>query len=56
MSESSLFNAHTMILIVHIFMNVNKLCLNQNVGEAAADNNQSFAREAKGELSRHSAD
>ena len=24
-----LFNAHTMILIVHIFMNVNKLCLNQ---------------------------
>ena len=24
----SLFNAHTMILIVHIFMNVNKLCLN----------------------------
>ena len=23
----SLFNAHTMILIVHIFMNVNKLCL-----------------------------
>ena len=25
----SLFNAHTMILIVHIFMNVNKLCLNQ---------------------------
>ena len=27
--ERSLFNAHTMILIVHIFMNVNKLCLNQ---------------------------
>ena len=25
----SLFNAHTMILIFHIFMNVNKLCLNQ---------------------------
>ena len=25
----SLFNAHAMILIVHIFMNVNKLCLNQ---------------------------
>ena len=25
----SLFNAHTVILIVHIFMNVNKLCLNQ---------------------------
>ena len=24
-----LFNAHTMILIVHIVMNVNKLCLNQ---------------------------
>ena len=26
--KPSLFNAHTMILIVHIFMNVNKLCLN----------------------------
>ena len=25
----SLFNAHTMVLIVHIFMNVNKLALNQ---------------------------
>ena len=28
--KPSLFNAHTMIFIVHIFMNVNKLCLNQN--------------------------
>ena len=27
--KPSLFKAHTMILIVHIFMNVNKLCLNQ---------------------------
>ena len=27
--KPSLFNAHTMIFIVHIFMNVNKLCLNQ---------------------------
>ena len=27
--KPSLFNAHTMILIVHIFMNVNKFCLNQ---------------------------
>ena len=27
--KPSLFNAHTMILIVHISMNVNKLCLNQ---------------------------
>ena len=27
--KPSLFNAHTKILIVHIFMNVNKLCLNQ---------------------------
>ena len=27
--KPSLFNAHIMILIVHIFMNVNKLCLNQ---------------------------
>ena len=29
--KSSLFNAHTMILIVHIFMTVNKLCLNQHI-------------------------
>ena len=29
-----LFNAHTMILIVHIFMNVNKLCLNEQSEEA----------------------
>ena len=27
--KPSLFNAHTMIFIVHIFMNVNKICLNQ---------------------------
>ena len=27
--KPSLFNAHTMTLIVHILMNVNKLCLNQ---------------------------
>jgi len=27
--KPSLFNAHTMILIVHIFMNANKVCLNQ---------------------------
>ena len=27
--KPSFFNARTMILIVHIFMNVNKLCLNQ---------------------------
>ena len=27
--KPSLFNAHTVISIVHIFMNVNKLCLNQ---------------------------
>ena len=27
--ELSLFNAHTMILIFHMFMNVNKLCLTQ---------------------------
>ena len=26
--KPSLFKAHTMILIVHIFINVNKLCLN----------------------------
>ena len=29
--KPSLFNAHTMILIVHISINVNKLCLNQRV-------------------------
>ena len=29
--KPSLFNAHTMIFIVHIFMNVNKLCLNQDI-------------------------
>ena len=27
--KPSLFNAHTMSLIVHIFMKVNKLCLNE---------------------------
>ena len=27
--KPSLFNTHATILIVHIFMNVNKLCLNQ---------------------------
>ena len=27
--KPGLFNAHTMILIGHIFMNVNELCLNQ---------------------------
>ena len=27
--KPSLFNAHTMILIVHIFMNANKVCLKQ---------------------------
>ena len=26
--KSNLFNVHAMILIVHIFMNVNELCLN----------------------------
>ena len=31
--QPSLFNAHTMILIVHIFMNVNKLCLNHNTDD-----------------------
>ena len=29
--KPSLFNAHTMIFIVHILMNVNKLCLNQRI-------------------------
>ena len=31
--KPSLFNAHTMILIVHIFMNVNKHCLNQTLAQ-----------------------
>ena len=31
--KPSLFNAHTMILIFHIFMNVNKLCLNHTKKE-----------------------
>ena len=29
--KPSLFNAHTMILIFHIFMNVNKLCFNDKM-------------------------
>ena len=32
----SLFNAHTMILIFHIFMNVNKLCLNELLWETTS--------------------
>ena len=38
--KPSLFNAHTMILIVHIFMNVNKLCLNQGVWQLDERNYQ----------------
>ena len=34
--KPSLFNAHTMIFIVHIFMNVNKLCLNQMILRSSA--------------------
>ena len=41
--KPSLFNAHTMISIVHIFMNVNKLCLNQQVCELALK--QGFVKE-----------
>ena len=33
----SLVNAHAMILIVHIFMNVNKLCLDQQIVLVVAD-------------------
>ena len=29
--KPSLFNAHTTILIVNIFMNANKICLNQEL-------------------------
>ena len=38
--ELSLFDAHTMILIVHSFMNVNKLCLNQTGGTFQVDGTQ----------------
>ena len=34
--KPSLFNAHTMILIVHIFMSANKLCLNPRDGTKLA--------------------
>ena len=37
--KPSLFSAHTMILIVRIFMNKNKLCLNHT---ASMETNQSF--------------
>ena len=40
--KPSLFNAHTMILIVHIFMNVNKLCLNQNRKQKQNKNELSY--------------
>ena len=39
--KPSLFNVHTMILIVHIFMNVNKLCL-FNQGQAQDLGQQRF--------------
>ena len=40
--ELSLFNAHAMILIFHIFMKVNKLCLNQNSTQRTIDNKAGF--------------
>ena len=45
--KPSLFNAHTMILIVHIFMNVNKLCLNQHELEAVQIKEQKKTTEIK---------
>ena len=43
--KPSLFNAHTMILIVHIFMNVNKLCLNQKSASSMKGSNQEQSNE-----------
>ena len=43
-SEPSLFNVHAMILIFHIFMKVNKLCLNQNSTQRTIDNKAGFQR------------
>ena len=40
----SLFNAHTMILIFHIFMNVNKLCLNQEEEEEEEEEERTSVR------------
>ena len=49
--KPSLFNAHTMILIVHIFMNVNKICLNQQEEEEGGGEGGG-GRERKGQKSR----
>ena len=35
--KPSLFNAHAMILIFHVFMHVNKLCLDQQLVLVVAD-------------------
>ena len=47
--KPSLFNAHTMILIVHIFMNVNKLCLNQRKKERKEGRKEGRKKETKKE-------
>ena len=43
-SKLSLFNAHTMILIFQIFMNVNKLCLNQKRNVSAFEGTERVCR------------
>ena len=48
--KPSLFNAHTMILTVHIFMNVNKLCLNQ---DSTSPLSSGTKQKIKGVASRH---
>ena len=45
--KPSLFNAHTMILIVHIFMNVNKLCLNKTETETDRQTDRQTDREER---------
>ena len=46
--KPSLFNAHTMILIFHIFMNVNKLCLNQEKRKEKKVNKEMKDEESEG--------
>ena len=48
--KPSLLNAHTMILTVHIFMNVNQLCLNQ---ESTSPLSSGTKQKIKGVASRH---
>ena len=47
--KPSLFNAHTMILIVRVFMNANKLCLNQKEEKRTKRNKQTKTKTEKQE-------